>query len=108
MAKDYEVMWGFQCPSLDRWISPATAYLVPRMSDDELAHYKANGYVREVILPAGIKSIQDAAEQADDRATAAQEEQRKDEAKRSAKAIERAKEEGGTGSMSKVVKGGVK
>ena len=105
MAKDYEVLWGFQCPSLDRWISPDTAYLVPRMADKELDHAMAQGYIREVTLPAGVKSIREAQAKADDDAKAREQAIRKDEEKRSARAIEEAKEESGSSPTARV-KGG--
>lgn len=106
MAKDYEVHWGWQSPSLNRWISPGTAYLVPKLTDEEIAHAKAMGYITEVALPAGVKSVRDAQLKQFEQVMDAEDQQRKDEAKRSAKAIEQAQDESGSGPIARAPRGG--
>jgi hypothetical protein len=101
MAKDYEVTWGWQSPSLNRWIGPGTEYLVPKLTDEEIEHAKAQGFIREVDLPAGIKSIREAQLQQDEKQQDAARQIQRDEAKRSARAVEEAQEASGRGPIAR-------
>src|SRR5213075_2608067 len=102
MAKDYEVTWGWQYPSLNRWIGPGTEYLVPKLPDEEIAHAKAQGFIREVELPAGIKSMRELQEQQDEKMQDAAQQMQRDEAKRSARGVEESQEASGKGPIARV------